>query len=196
MNTEVREMLARQLGFLERSCALYDAGYADEALRIAVTLRVLFHDTASSISLLTQLGIRQSCRVLSTFKPGYSEDPITGVMTSTIPLMLDLKDGRRMAPLGDTDRKDFIPAPEWWEEVVMSMSHRMGRRDIVLSASNQDGGAHVDPSPNQKTRGLREGVGRLTIIKDGKPLVIELRDQHFMLIRQICYEVLNSPEIK
>ncbi len=62
MKTEFTEQLKRHLGFLERSCAAYDSGHQEEALRIAVSLRVLFHDTQhSSVSLLSHLGIKVEC---------------------------------------------------------------------------------------------------------------------------------------
>ena len=35
--------LARQLRFIERSCAVYDEGYTDEAIQIAVRIRVILH---------------------------------------------------------------------------------------------------------------------------------------------------------
>jgi hypothetical protein len=42
---DVQVHLNEQLGFLERSVAAFDQGYEDEAKRLAVTLRVLLHDT-------------------------------------------------------------------------------------------------------------------------------------------------------
>jgi hypothetical protein len=53
--------LKKQLGFLERSCQMYDEGHIDEAIRIATILRTLINDTGRSISLLKHLngtGIR------------------------------------------------------------------------------------------------------------------------------------------
>lgn len=38
----LRVKLAEQLNFLDRSATLYDRGHEDEALRMAVALRVLF----------------------------------------------------------------------------------------------------------------------------------------------------------
>ncbi len=38
-----------------RSCAAYDQGHIDEAVRIATLIRVLIHDTRNSISLLKHL---------------------------------------------------------------------------------------------------------------------------------------------
>jgi hypothetical protein len=54
---ELQTHLDEQLGFLERSSAAFDEGYEDEAKRLAVTLRVLLHETTQSHSLLRQLGL-------------------------------------------------------------------------------------------------------------------------------------------
>jgi hypothetical protein len=48
--------LQRQLGFMENSARAYDAGHRDEAIRLATSLRVLFHQTPKSTSLLRHLG--------------------------------------------------------------------------------------------------------------------------------------------
>ncbi|MCK0439193.1 hypothetical protein MUG78_06870 [Gordonia alkaliphila] len=42
-----RRLLSSHIGFLKRSCWLFDQGHEDEALRIATSLRVLFHDTGT-----------------------------------------------------------------------------------------------------------------------------------------------------
>jgi hypothetical protein len=56
MRTKLRE----QLGFIERSTRFFDEGHEEEALRLATTMRVLFHDTALSTSLLTHLSMRHT----------------------------------------------------------------------------------------------------------------------------------------
>jgi hypothetical protein len=56
-----QKKLREQLGFLERSCQMYDEGHIEEAIRIAGTLRTLIHDTGKSTSLLKHMnatGIR------------------------------------------------------------------------------------------------------------------------------------------
>lgn len=64
------EQLRRQLKFIDASCRAYDAGEIEEALRIAVSLRVIFHDTTNSTSLLTHLGKKQSISLISTIGTG------------------------------------------------------------------------------------------------------------------------------
>ena len=56
---ELQGHLDEQLEFLERSAASFDAGYEGEAKELAVSLRVLLHDTQQSHSLLGQLGRRE-----------------------------------------------------------------------------------------------------------------------------------------
>lgn len=67
MQQDFRKHLRRQLDFLGRSAAAYDAGHADEAVRIATTIRILIHNTQSSTSLLkhlnaTTISLMSSCR--------------------------------------------------------------------------------------------------------------------------------------
>jgi hypothetical protein len=50
-------MLEEQIRFLARSCSAFDAGAEDEGVRIATSLRILFHDTAISTSLVRHLGL-------------------------------------------------------------------------------------------------------------------------------------------
>ena len=67
MSDQVRyqKLLGSHIGFLERSSRDYDAGHEDESLRLATSMRVVFHDTRSSTSLLTDLDLRTRacCRV-------------------------------------------------------------------------------------------------------------------------------------
>jgi len=179
--------LIQQLGFLQRSAAAFDEGDQAEALRIAVALRVIFHDTRKSKSLLTQLGIKITAKVLTSILPSLSQNEKTGANMMRIPLWLK-KTGVRIPPLADGERNEFIPAVEWWDEVVML---RFSRKHIVLAAANQDGGAHVDADPDATTRALVKGVGNLAIGSERKPL----DNHHFFLLRQFAYEVLASPDI-
>jgi hypothetical protein len=61
-----RQHLARQLGFLVRSCQAFDTGYVDEAIRMATVLRVLMYDTRASTSVLTHLNAKDTVRLLGT----------------------------------------------------------------------------------------------------------------------------------
>src|SRR5438552_3447575 len=60
------DQLRRQLNFILTSCRAYDAGISEEATRIAVVARVLFHDTTHSHSLISYHLGRGSIRMRST----------------------------------------------------------------------------------------------------------------------------------
>jgi len=100
---------------------------------MAVSLRVLIHDTPASTSLLTHLGIKNSARLLSTFEP-IKREP--GVLVASIPLWVD-STGHRKPPLGDDPYQEFLPANEWWTQLVMTGNNDLSRKDIILAAANQ-----------------------------------------------------------
>ncbi|MDQ3260301.1 MAG: hypothetical protein M3Q00_05865 [Pseudomonadota bacterium] len=66
MALDFRNHLRRQLGFLKRSSESFDRDNRDEAVRIATTIRILIHNTQSSVSLLkhmnaTTISLLSSC---------------------------------------------------------------------------------------------------------------------------------------
>ena len=58
--------LEEQIDFLRTSCALYDEGKEHEAKRIALSVRVLVHDTGAGESLLGQLGVKDKQEFVDT----------------------------------------------------------------------------------------------------------------------------------
>jgi hypothetical protein len=63
---ELMEHLYQQIAFLRRSASQYDNGEFSEAKRLATTLRILLHDSHTSKSLLTQLGLKEKLRFVDT----------------------------------------------------------------------------------------------------------------------------------
>ncbi len=55
---ELEAHLKEQIAFLKASAQSYDKGFLGEAKRLAVTVRVLIHDTVASPSLLRQLDLK------------------------------------------------------------------------------------------------------------------------------------------
>lgn len=192
--TDFLSQIRRHIGFLERSCASYDEGHFEEALRIATSLRVLFHDTRSSTSLLTHLGIKSSVLVLSTFQLGYRKNKETGTFTASIPVFLDKLGGSRPA-ISRSQRHEFISVSEWWSEIIAFMHDKLSRKDIVLAAANKDGGVHVDARPDKKTQNLIKGFWTIKREVCGKVIEQRLDKDHLSFLRQFAYEVLNSPDI-
>ncbi|MBU1215656.1 MAG: hypothetical protein KKF58_06795 [Gammaproteobacteria bacterium] len=114
-------------------------------------------------------------------------------MVFFIPLMLTLTGVQ--PPLGKGSTPKAVTCDSWWNEIVLAQSQRFSRRDVVLSSANQDGGAHVDVTPNKKTIELKDGIGTFTRTVGNTSVSEELTDHHFPMLRQLGYEVLNSPEL-
>ena len=65
----LKERLKQNVGFIRRSCELYDQGHKEEAIRIATALRVLLHDTRRSVSLLKHLKVKGITKLNSSCAP-------------------------------------------------------------------------------------------------------------------------------
>ena len=175
-----KDQLRRQMGFLENSCKMYDAGNVEEAVRLAVTLRVLFHDTKSSTSLLTSLQAK-SLSLVST-RTDYYEDSTTPnlylvQLIANLNVHLDNKQSkmecRAFPQLDRALRKDPIPFKEWWKKECV-IKHKepktaLTRRDLILGAANKDGGAHVDTALDPIYDYVRKGSGLELEIHPLKP---------------------------
>ena len=133
------EKLREQLRFIQRSCTAFDAGMEDEALRIATAMRVVFHHTRSSTSIIAHLGLEAS-KMLSSSR---GHDEFQDCLSHRIDLGSQVP--IKMLPiLGETFRE--MPLSNWWskEAVFQYQNERFTRGIIILSAANKDDGAHVD----------------------------------------------------
>ena len=191
---EFENQLANHLRFIRNSCDEYDKGFTDEALRIAVSLRVLFHDTKNSTSLLTHLNRKEEVQLISTFATDQLKIPNTNINWHTvIPLMITSKGVK--PPLETWKTRRIIGVEEWWNEKIwVEGNFILSRRDIVLSAANQDGGAHVDSKPSNKTMKVKAGPV-VTIKINGKLIENGLKNHHHPLLRQMAYEIINSKDL-
>ena len=194
--SEFRKHLKTHLDFLGRSCIAYDQGHLEEALRMAVSLRVVFHDTQSSTSLLSHLEAKERIRLNSTFVSQRSmEKDFPGVQWHTV-LPVMLTSGGVKAPTDTWEVRSVLAAENWWNEGVwLEGPIALSRRDIVLSAANQDGGAHVDKNPSAKTKMMKAGP-RITVKVNGRPLDTGMVNHHYPLIRQMAFEVTTSQEMQ
>ena len=190
-----RKKFEEQLQFIRRSAEAYDAGAEEESLRIATALRVIFHQTGSSTSLITHLAFGNKRMLSSSRGHGDWKDYLSEEINinSSIPV--------RMRPmLGDNFHE--VSIHDWWNETVFvhnGVSH--ARRKIILSAANKDGGAHVDADLETYYEFLCGGQYLLGITGDlqyngpapfPQGVTIYPTNAHFALIRQFAHEVLAS----
>lgn len=185
--SRLQDQLARQLGFIERSCKSFDGGFNDEAVRIATTIRVLIHQTNSSDSLLTLLGVRESLKLISSIE----QPDLQGLCLFDGVSILSM-DGAQ--PNLDTSHARPVNVPTWWEEVAIISGPQMvhTRKSIVLAAANKDGGAHVDPSLTPEYEELQQGLYSLA---NSDADAEEILDHQFLALRVCAHELLNSPEL-
>jgi hypothetical protein len=193
---ELNRHLADCIGFLEASSHSFDRGFFGEAKRLATTVRVLFHDTKNSRSLLDQMGRKETMTLPSTANE-YDErfrPPHTGLTM----FRLSAPGGvSYYAPLGDGPAqrcsRPSVPFEDWWKETVIvdGKDSKFSRRALVLHIADTDGGAHVDPNIDQNYADLtrNNSVGWIGVNGAGAKAVdgVELHS-----IRQIAYEVLKA----
>ncbi|MDX1738187.1 MAG: hypothetical protein R3261_08110 [Alphaproteobacteria bacterium] len=193
--SEFKKQLNSHLKFIARSCEDYDQGHKDEALRIAVSLRVLFHDTNKSTSLLNYLKKKDTINLISTFvPPDVTLEGAENVEWHTV-LPLMITSNGVQSPLDSWAVRSTLPVEKWWNEKIWVEGRTiLTRRDIVLSAANQDGGAHVDGKPSGKTKMVKKGPD-VKIKINGIEVPNAMENHHYPLLRQIAFEILNSPEM-
>lgn len=190
---ELVKQLKRQLTFIRNSASAYDAGHPEEALRIGVAIRVLLHDTKFSNSLLKQMGLKESLKLITTAK----EIPEN--------LLEELDFGECLAGMVIGSSIEYSPVPEgmptigcvkWWEQPVFYRDKVMySRKDVVLSAANKDGGAHVD-EPDEKLQALQASFWTKTQTNtDGQITTMPMEDNHFRMLRRFADELLLSSEL-
>jgi hypothetical protein len=190
------EKLLEQLRFIERSCSAFDQGAEDEAIRIATSLRVIFHSTRVSVSLVEHLGLNGKDMLSSSRGFGDWMDYLSHELDMNTPQPV------RMLPLlGSKFRKCSIE--DWWndETVFIHNGRNYSRRMIILSAANKDGGAHVDEELEEYYEVLCAGEYALGIVGNleynGEPAFPQgvahyPKNAHLALIRQFAHETRLS----
>ncbi len=195
MSIDFSRKLTQQIGFIERSCKAFDSGHMDEALRIATAVRVLVHNTPKSTSLLNHLGAL-NINLSTTVRDENRSKAV--FLTSMGRLRMD-NTGTTWNACTDPDAiVGVLPLPVWWEQVVYVSGHIWAtRRNLILGAATRDGGAHVDTTLTPEyealmTTGMR-GWYHYSPHNDGK--FQPVMDSHLIYIRQMGFELLNSPEL-
>lgn len=191
---DARAFLRRPLDLLARSCARFDQGFTDEAVGIAAALRVILHDATPAASLLTQLDAWH-IQLLSTC---HGSSPFAVVFSSLGIHGKGLHAGRLRPNLGD-DETFLLPATEWWNQVVfiLDTGTHVRRRDLVLAAASEDGSAHVDPDVAPEYERLADDGALVScgVEMDRAKVVLPAKEAHFVALRTMGWELLNSPDL-
>jgi hypothetical protein len=208
------QQLDKQLRYIATSCREFDDGNHDEAIRIATSLRVIFHQTGKSTSLLTHLSATYTRIRTSVFKPPYPQDwfsPLASIKTKVHVDKNRVKTPPDASPLevvspptyrpliNKVPFKRYISAPDWWgsEPAMIFHKKKITRKDIVLWAANKDGGAHVDDTLPADYIHINNciQIGVNMSGADSHRVTITAKDAHFAALRQMGFEVLESPDL-
>jgi hypothetical protein len=192
-SSRMLDQLTRQLGYLSRSSQLFDLGYADEAIRIATSLRVLFHDRANDRrnqgSIIKLLG-NPSVRLISTCS-GKAPSPGTFVFDGYMHVPGNIRPWREYLQRGTS----LISMAEWWTQVIFVVDRKaVTRRDLVLWAAEKDGGAHAD-SQNHQTYEAVMGMWVAQAWPDSKLQPVPVPPQQLFALRRFALEILASEEL-
>jgi len=186
---ELQEHLNRQIAFLEVSSDAYDRGFEDEAFRLAVTLRLLLHDTKHSFSLLGQLGKKGGMFVDTAlpFNPANlcTHHGLVAVKLGSPATYTAWLDG---APVANQ-----VSFDNWWNTPVFADLKRrqLTRKQLVLTAADQDGGAHVDPALDEDYAKLVKS-NSLNWFSMGAGEVQPAAGPERASLRQIAHEMLKT----
>lgn len=193
--------LRKQVDFLRRSCEAFDQGYLDEAIRVAVVLRVLFHSTQKQTSVLRRLGA-EGIRLLTT-SDKYDPGPEPGrqkvqlLFLGLAPLSVDSSEVRYKPWLGESDRREHLPFSDWYDEIVYSTlsAGPISRRGIIVGVADKEG-AHIDHRIDDTFKSLAITPDlRVSVGVNGRVFEGEMRNYHYCALRQMGYEVLSSEDL-
>jgi len=191
--------LKEQIAFMKQSASSYDNGFEGEAKRLAVVIRVLVHDTANSVSLLTSMNKKNI-----NFYDSASDYNPNRVVVSHSGLVLKRftfpqGGGEYKAPLDDLppsmSKNRKVNFDQWWDTKIVirdNQKNTFTRKDLVLTVANKEGGAHIDPNLDQAYANLSRfhSLGwkffRSDVAEDFK------NNPVLPSIRQIAHEVLKT----
>src|SRR5664280_1560918 len=192
--SDLEQQLAIQLGSLERNCGAYDEGAEDAILDIATRLRVLLHDTAMSLSLLGQLGIKTSLQFYDLSLTIPDLDPRLQMGETILAWTTTFPTPRYVAILDHGPPPKKLSFGEWWEASCLMMhpaGQKLGRKELILTVSNQDGGAHVDSGIDEDYAFFKDDAV-IHLYRKGNGEFKPIPGKTGASVRQVAHEVLKS----
>lgn len=179
--------------FLKNDIKLFDEGYLDYAVKIAITLRILFHDTSVSTSLANSIEIKDK---LLFWSSGHSYSPNNLLTTWSLLTISITTNGIEYIPMGDMLNSEEYPTylsfEDWWNEIIFAdKEHLFTRKDVICFLANKDGGAHVDTELDDLAFITKmNSLG--WVDNDGNP---PRNNPLYCSIRQIAEEVIKGIEL-
>lgn len=190
-DNELSEHWKEQINFIKTSIKSYDDGNESEAKRIATNLRIMFHETGTSHSLIKQLNLNKKLLLWSS---GVLYTPSNLLSSWTLLELIIEENGLHYNPVGmNRARTFYLSYEDWWNEVIFDDKNNVfTRKDIVTFVTNKDGGAHVDKVLGEKYAKIVKYNSLGMTFGDGNPVI---NNPLYSAIRQIALEVIVSQEM-
>ncbi|MCF8304095.1 MAG: hypothetical protein K9I94_12525 [Bacteroidales bacterium] len=197
MSKRFTEHLKNQLRFINLSCKSFDKGFLEESLRLSVCIRVIFHNTRNSTSILKHLD-KENINVLSSCGENRNEDVQNATFLESLIMFEGGKGLRPMLNDGPAWCYEEIYFSEWWNQIVLITNEgqdKFSRKSLILNLANKDGGAHVDENLDLDYERLKDGYWIYPNEVDGEEIDTKFEDPHYLHVRQIAWEILNSKDL-
>ncbi|WP_407728490.1 hypothetical protein ACJMCD_28625 (plasmid) [Priestia megaterium] len=200
-NDDFIQHLIEQYDYLLTSVRAFDEEKKlHEAKRMATTVRVLIHDTKSSVSVLTHLNKKNILFCNSSIQDNIIQtDGSIIINTMQKPMYYEEIDlsGVQLYPNLDLNQSNesFVTFDHWWnQESILEngKGDKFTRKDIVLALSNKDGGAHVDMELKRNYGELTRGASTGETFKKGTHSPEPIKNPHLYTMRQITHEVIKT----
>ncbi len=186
---ELRKHLDEHLGFLRTSAELYDGGALAEAKRLAVSIRVLVHDTSTSKSLLGQLSLKTSAFIDTASE--FPQDIVTSY-AGLVDMLLGTGTPK-YTPHLDSIGSRSVSFEQWWDApVIIDFKQRkITRQRLILAVANKDGGVHVDPELDDIYADLSRSNSMSRMYSSNGTWHPLIGVEHAS-VRQVAHEVLRT----
>lgn len=172
---ELAEHYDEQQLLLTDAMRRFDEGFHPAFKQIAVSLRVLLHDTQQSTSLLTHMGVKHQLRWIST--GGVHPGNLANTSALTM-LRMTQGDGFVAANYDPKLEEDCLRSgrltdfDDWWTSPIIHIvatGASYARTNMIRYVANKAGGAHVDAIPPGLRSLERENALGWMIASDSHP---------------------------
>ena len=199
IHTRGAKRLKDHMSFIATSAAAYDTGNLSEALRITVSLRVIFHQTNSSKALLEHLQGWGKLMVTDTPTDLHSDwicrdgnrTTFTLFSAQAMPFANSVYQSK---PASSFARQ--VSAKTWWELNVLQWKEKLfSRREVALWIANKDRGAHLDDILPEDYVRFQEFCTEVKRDAQSGDVLEVPYPWCFQIMRQSAYELLHSDEV-
>jgi hypothetical protein len=180
------KLLRDQHSRLKEAVDAFYAGKEVQALNVAITVRVLIHETD------------RSCSLLSRVNPNYWDLTIhhrpvlTPGAVFALPVTLQITgDGARQIIRTSLDSESYqlVPLRHWWNAEYQPIGIlRLSKKDIILTVADKDGGAHIDARVSDIHATLSEPRFRFGMIQGAEGIFMQPNLAH-AITAQSGYEM-------